>query len=270
MPSGGYQLPLRVLVGARRPSPMLVPLFGGDGRAFRRHPGRRGAAADGRRLWRLQLFGPARGRRRLRRSSTSTARHVRRPARRLPPAAGPADREGVCRALRPRSTGINPDDPETAIRGRGLGGKVALETWWNISDQAWTSLDVSWGSLYDSYAARARLGWRFMPGPLGRDSRRAPPATSRATSPASAPSCATNGRAASSPLRRARPTTSCWTDVGIAALRGERALRHRHLADALLIDRRPVATPRRPCPAILCYAGGHTKNSRPSQAWKMP
>jgi hypothetical protein len=29
--------------------------------------------------------------------------------------------------------------------------------------QAWTSVDLSWGSLYQSYAGRARFGWRFMP-----------------------------------------------------------------------------------------------------------
>jgi hypothetical protein len=58
---------------------------------------------------------------------------------------------------------IRPDDPETAIRGPGLGGKVAFEGWWSISDRAWTSVDVSWGSLYHSYAARGRLGWRFLP-----------------------------------------------------------------------------------------------------------
>jgi hypothetical protein len=58
---------------------------------------------------------------------------------------------------------IRPDDPETVIHGLGFGGKVALETWWNVGDQAWTSVDLSWGSLYQSYAARARLGWRFMP-----------------------------------------------------------------------------------------------------------
>lgn len=58
---------------------------------------------------------------------------------------------------------IRPDDPETVIRGTGLGGKIALETWWNLGDQAWTSVDLSWGSLYQSYAARARLGWRLTP-----------------------------------------------------------------------------------------------------------
>lgn len=56
-----------------------------------------------------------------------------------------------------------PDDPETAIRGVGAGGKVALEAWWTLSDRAWSSVDVSWASLHDSYAARARLGWRLLP-----------------------------------------------------------------------------------------------------------
>jgi hypothetical protein len=58
---------------------------------------------------------------------------------------------------------IRPDDPETVIRGAGLGGKLALETWWNVGEAAWTSVDVSWGSLYQSYAARTRLGWRLTP-----------------------------------------------------------------------------------------------------------
>ena len=58
---------------------------------------------------------------------------------------------------------LTPDDPETAIRGSGVGGKVAIETWWSLSERTWTSLDVSWASLHDSYATRARLGWRLLP-----------------------------------------------------------------------------------------------------------
>jgi hypothetical protein len=58
---------------------------------------------------------------------------------------------------------LEPDDPETTIRGPGVGAKGALETWWTITDRAWSSLDVSWSTLHDSYAARARLGWRFLP-----------------------------------------------------------------------------------------------------------
>jgi cellulose biosynthesis protein BcsS len=58
---------------------------------------------------------------------------------------------------------ITPDDPETTLRGPGYGAKAVLESWWTMSDQAWASLDLSWASLYDSYSARARLGWRFTP-----------------------------------------------------------------------------------------------------------
>ena len=58
---------------------------------------------------------------------------------------------------------ISPNDPAARIRGPGLGGKVAIEGWWNLSDRAWTAVDLSWGSLYQSYAGRARLGWRFVP-----------------------------------------------------------------------------------------------------------
>jgi hypothetical protein len=59
--------------------------------------------------------------------------------------------------------GVMVADPETRIDARNLGGKVAQETWWNLGDQAWTSVDLSWGSLHQSYAARARLGWRLTP-----------------------------------------------------------------------------------------------------------
>jgi hypothetical protein len=58
---------------------------------------------------------------------------------------------------------VSPDDPETVIRGQGLGGKVVLESWWDMTERSWTSLDLSWASLYDSYSARARLGWRLLP-----------------------------------------------------------------------------------------------------------
>jgi hypothetical protein len=59
--------------------------------------------------------------------------------------------------------GVMATDPETRIDARNLGGKIALETWWNLGDAAWTSVDLSWGSLHQSYAARARLGWRLTP-----------------------------------------------------------------------------------------------------------
>lgn len=58
---------------------------------------------------------------------------------------------------------IVPVDTEARVQGTGFGAKVALETWWNISNQTWTSVDLSWSSLYDSYATRARVGWRATP-----------------------------------------------------------------------------------------------------------
>jgi len=58
---------------------------------------------------------------------------------------------------------ISPDDPAASIQGLAVGGKVAVETWWNLSERTWTAVDLSWASLYHTYAARGRLGWRIVP-----------------------------------------------------------------------------------------------------------
>ena len=58
---------------------------------------------------------------------------------------------------------IDPFDPEAQVQGTGVGGKAALETWWTVSEQAWVSLDLSYGSLHETYAGRLRLGWRLVP-----------------------------------------------------------------------------------------------------------
>ena len=58
---------------------------------------------------------------------------------------------------------IDPFDAEAEVQGPGVGGKVAVETWWTISDMAWSSLDVSYATLHESYAGRLRLGWRVVP-----------------------------------------------------------------------------------------------------------
>lgn len=58
---------------------------------------------------------------------------------------------------------LTPWDPDARMRGPGVGAEVVLETWWTMSDQVWSSLDLSYGSLYSSYAARGRLGWRVLP-----------------------------------------------------------------------------------------------------------
>ena len=47
--------------------------------------------------------------------------------------------------------------------GTEYGGKGVLEAWWNISDQAWASADLSVGSTHMDFGARIRLGWRVWP-----------------------------------------------------------------------------------------------------------
>lgn len=58
---------------------------------------------------------------------------------------------------------IDPFDPEAEVQGTGVGGKAAVETWWTISDMAWSQLDVSFATLHQTYAGRLRLGWRVVP-----------------------------------------------------------------------------------------------------------
>lgn len=55
------------------------------------------------------------------------------------------------------------DQPLMDAPDAGLGGKVVIESWWNITDQAWTSADIEWSSLHSAFGARLRLGWRFLP-----------------------------------------------------------------------------------------------------------
>jgi hypothetical protein len=54
------------------------------------------------------------------------------------------------------------DDPG-GHTGTDWGGKIVLETWWNVTDQTWTSVDLSWTTLNDVYGVRARMGWRMTP-----------------------------------------------------------------------------------------------------------
>lgn len=58
---------------------------------------------------------------------------------------------------------IDPFDPEASVQGSGIGGKTVLETWWTLGEHAWASLDVSYGTLHDTYGGRLRFGWRLAP-----------------------------------------------------------------------------------------------------------
>ena len=56
--------------------------------------------------------------------------------------------------------------PSNAIAARSLryGAKGAVETWLDISDRTWLSVDASIGSARRAFAGRARYGWRIIPG----------------------------------------------------------------------------------------------------------
>ena len=56
--------------------------------------------------------------------------------------------------------------PSNAVAARGLkyGGKSAVETWLDLSDRTWLSVDASLGSARRSFSSRARYGWRVIPG----------------------------------------------------------------------------------------------------------
>jgi hypothetical protein len=57
----------------------------------------------------------------------------------------------------------DPGEPYPRLRGTEYGGKGVLELWWNITDQAWASADLSFGSTHMDYGGRIRLGWRLWP-----------------------------------------------------------------------------------------------------------
>lgn len=55
---------------------------------------------------------------------------------------------------------VAPYDPDNTMQGQRLGPKFATEFWLNMGDQAWSSLDLSWTSAYNTTAARLRSGYR--------------------------------------------------------------------------------------------------------------
>jgi hypothetical protein len=114
---------------------------------------------------------------------------------------GALDAEAYAGAMASRHV-IDPFDPEASVQGSGIGGKTVLETWWTLGEHAWASLDVSYGTLHDTYGwqAASRLAdWRRLCRPA---SRWRPTATPMATPGVSVPSCATSGRRARSRIDR--------------------------------------------------------------------
>ena len=50
-----------------------------------------------------------------------------------------------------------------ARAGREFGATGALEFWLNLGDNAWSSLDLSYSTAYETAAGRWRTGWRVLP-----------------------------------------------------------------------------------------------------------
>jgi hypothetical protein len=58
---------------------------------------------------------------------------------------------------------ITPFDIENTVQGTQWGAKAVLETWWTITHRSFAQLDVSYATAFQSYAGRARLGYRLWP-----------------------------------------------------------------------------------------------------------
>jgi hypothetical protein len=58
---------------------------------------------------------------------------------------------------------VAPPDPRNEVMGYEAGVKAALETWLDITPRYWTSLDLSWTSVFNGYSARLRAGHRLAP-----------------------------------------------------------------------------------------------------------
>lgn len=53
---------------------------------------------------------------------------------------------------------VSPDDPQNAIAGAHFGGKMAIETWFDLSRWAWASVDASYTSTIGGYSGAIKLG----------------------------------------------------------------------------------------------------------------
>jgi hypothetical protein len=61
------------------------------------------------------------------------------------------------------SHSVSPADPDLDLAGSVVGAKLVLESWINITDAGWASLDLSWTTGRDTGSARLRSGWRVLP-----------------------------------------------------------------------------------------------------------
>lgn len=58
---------------------------------------------------------------------------------------------------------VSPFDPQNEAQGFALGARLVLESWLNLGEAAWLSLDAGWESAHETSTSRARLGYRALP-----------------------------------------------------------------------------------------------------------
>jgi hypothetical protein len=58
---------------------------------------------------------------------------------------------------------VTPFDVASSVQGLEWGAKALIETWVDLGEQSYGQLDLSYTTVFQSYSARARLGYRFWP-----------------------------------------------------------------------------------------------------------
>jgi hypothetical protein len=58
---------------------------------------------------------------------------------------------------------VTPIDIESSVHGSRVGAKGAIEAWLDVGTSAFAHLDLSYTTIYDTYASRLRLGYKFTP-----------------------------------------------------------------------------------------------------------
>ena len=58
---------------------------------------------------------------------------------------------------------ISPRDPENSVQGSAVGARFVAESWYEFSPLWFASLDAAYGTAFQQYWSRARLGYRVRP-----------------------------------------------------------------------------------------------------------
>ena len=58
---------------------------------------------------------------------------------------------------------ITPFDRDNEVSGLAIGFKASLETWTDLTNALWLSVDGTWTAAHETYGARLRGGWRVLP-----------------------------------------------------------------------------------------------------------